>query len=129
VAKAADDNLLTYSSGGIAGAQSNIFSLDGNTAGAAGIAEMLVQSQADEIELLPALPAAWRTGSVRGLCARGGFVVDIAWREGRLESALITSKHGGSTPVRFGDRVITIHLRPKQTTRLREESFHAGEKK
>ncbi|WP_263367551.1 glycoside hydrolase family 95 protein [Edaphobacter bradus] len=129
VAKAADDNLLTYSSGGIAGAQSNIFALDGNTAGTAGIAEMLVQSQADEIELLPALPAAWRTGSVRGLCARGGFVVDIAWRDGRLESALIKSKRGVSTPVRLGDRVITIHLQPKQTTRLREESFHAVEKK
>jgi alpha-L-fucosidase 2 len=124
VAKAAGDNLLTFSSAGIAGADQNIFAVDGNTAGAAGIAEMLLQSQAGYIELLPALPRAWPTGSVRGLCARGGFVVDMAWRDGKLFSAIIRSKHGGSTPVRYADRLTTIHLGAGQSQRLRPDGFH-----
>jgi alpha-L-fucosidase 2 len=123
VAKAADANLLTFSSAGVAGADQNIFSLDGNTAGAAGIAEMLLQSQAGYIELLPALPGAWPNGSVRGLCARGGFVVDIAWRSGKLVSATIRSRHGGSTPVRYADHLTTIHLNPGQSLRLGPDSF------
>jgi alpha-L-fucosidase 2 len=123
VAKAAGDNLLTYSSGGVAGAESDIFAIDGNTAGTAGVAEMLLQSQAGEIELLPALPNAWPTGSVRGLCARGGYVVDITWRNGKLFSASITSRIGGTTPVRYGDLHVTVRLHPGQTTHLHPESF------
>jgi alpha-L-fucosidase 2 len=123
VAKAADDNLLTFSSGGVAGADQNIFAVDGNTAGAAGIAEMLLQSQAGYIELLPALPRAWPNGSLRGLCARGGFVVDVAWRDGKLVSARVQSKHGGSTPVRYADYIITIHLSAGQALHLRPDSF------
>jgi alpha-L-fucosidase 2 len=123
VAKATSDNLLTYSSGGVAGAESDIFAIDGNTAGTAGIAEMLIQSQAGEIELLPALPRAWPTGSVRGLCARGGYVVDIAWRSGRLSSAVITSRLGGTTPVRYGDLQTTVRLSPGQKVQLHPDSF------
>jgi alpha-L-fucosidase 2 len=123
VAKAADDNLLTYSSAGIAGANSNIFSLDGNTAGAAGLAEMLLQSQAGEIEILPALPAAWPNGFIRGLCARGGYVVDIVWRNCRLFAASISGKRGGFTPVRYKDRVIMLRLQPGETIHLRRECF------
>jgi alpha-L-fucosidase 2 len=125
VAKAADDNLLTFSSAGIAGATQNIFALDGNTAGAAGIAEMLLQSQAGEIEFLPALPAAWPSGSVCGLCARGGYVVDIAWERGKLASATVTSRRGGSTPVRYAERTTTIHLRPGQSVQLGPGSFRS----
>jgi alpha-L-fucosidase 2 len=124
VAKAAGDNLLTFSSAGIAGADQNIFAIDGNTAGAAGIAEMLLQSQAGYIELLPALPRAWPTGSVRGLCARGGVVVDMAWSGGKLRTATILNKRGGSTPVRYADRLTTIHLHPGQSQRLHPDSFH-----
>ena len=123
VAKAADANLLTFSSGGVAGAEQNIFAIDGNTAGAAGIAEMLLQSQGSEIELLPALPAAWPAGSVRGLCARGGYVVDIAWNAGKLESATMSSRHGGAPVVRYGDSVVTVHFQPGESRRLRTESF------
>jgi alpha-L-fucosidase 2 len=123
VAKAADANLLTFSSAGVAGADQNIFAVDGNTAGTAGVAEMLLQSQAGYIELLPALPDAWPNGSVRGLCARGGFIVDIAWRDGKLTTATIRSKHGGNTPVRYTGYFTNIHLHAGHSLRLRSESF------
>jgi alpha-L-fucosidase 2 len=123
VAEAADDNLLTYSSGGIAGAEQNIFAIDGNTAGAAGIAEMLLQSQSGEIELLPALPSAWPSGSVRGLCARGGFVVDIAWRSGGLVSTTITSRHGVGALVRYRDGFFVLNVKDGQRVHLQPGNF------
>lgn len=129
VAKAADANLLTFSSAGIAGATQNIFAVDGNTAGTAGIAEMLLQSQSGQIEFLPALPEAWPNGSVRGLCARGGFVVDLIWKNGRLESAEIFSRNGGTAQLRYGDQVMRMHLGRGESRHVRAESFskvHAG---
>ncbi|NYF50707.1 glycoside hydrolase family 95 protein [Tunturiibacter gelidoferens] len=123
IAKAADDNLMTYSSAGVAGADSNIFAIDGNTAGSAGIAEMLLQSQDGEIELLPALPTPWRNGAFRGLCARGGYVVAVKWRDGKLSSATIGARRSGSVPVRYRDRITQIHLQAGQQVRLRPENF------
>ena len=104
-------SLLTVSWG-------NIFCLDGNTAGAVGIAEMLLQSQSGEIELLPALPKAWPDGHISGLRARGGFEVSVCWQNGKLIQAKITSLLGNSLRVRLGSRIEAFKLARGKTLAL-----------
>jgi alpha-L-fucosidase 2 len=123
IGKATEDNLLTYSRGGVAGAAQNIFAIDGNTAGAAGLVEMLLQSQGDFLHLLPALPSAWPDGRVSGLCARGGFQVDMLWRSNRLVSVTISGKQGGTCNVRYGTTVLSIRVEQGRIVRLTEMSF------
>jgi alpha-L-fucosidase 2 len=93
--------------------------IDGNFGITAGIAEMLVQSQAGEIELLPALPTAWPTGKISGLCARGGYEVGVAWKDGKLISATIKNVAGdGKCPVRYGGKVVELELKAGETKSL-----------
>ncbi|SDE90932.1 glycosyl hydrolase family 95 catalytic domain-containing protein [Terriglobus roseus] len=120
---ATGNNLLTFSQGGVAGAEQNIFAIDGNTGGTAAMAEMLMQSQRGEIELLPALPDAWPDGEVRGLCARGGYTVDIAWQNGALIHAAIRSRFPEAIPVRYRDSVKSFNITANETLRLRPTMF------
>jgi alpha-L-fucosidase 2 len=107
-----DTDLLTYSRGGIAGAPQNIFCIDGNMAGAAGIAEMLLQSHGGVIALLPALPPEWPSGAVHGLRARGGFTVDIQWRNGRVTNYDIRSATRRPVTVTMNGQTLSTWSRP-----------------
>jgi alpha-L-fucosidase 2 len=86
------------------------FQIDGNFGGTAGIAEMLLQSHLGEIHLLPALPATWKDGEVKGLKARGNYTVSVNWKNHRLTTALITSVSGGACKIRTAERVIVKEL-------------------
>jgi alpha-L-fucosidase 2 len=84
------------------------FQIDGNFGGAAGIGEMLLQSHTKYIDLLPALPAALPTGEVKGICARGGFVIDIKWMNGKLQTLTVRSKAGMPLLLRYNGIVKNI---------------------
>jgi alpha-L-fucosidase 2 len=95
------------------------FQIDGNFGAAAGMAELLLQSHGQVIDLLPALPPGWPCGAVTGLRARGGVTVDLCWQDGRLTSACLTADHSGSRRVRMpGGTILDIHLKAAEKTRL-----------
>jgi alpha-L-fucosidase 2 len=98
------------------------FQIDGNFGGTAGITEMLLQSHAGEVELLPALPSAWETGHIYGVMARGGFQVSIDWENGRLKKAQILSKLGNPLKLSYQGKVIEMNSTEKGDTYI----FDAG---
>lgn len=129
---------MTVSPAGIAGAPSDIFSFDATEASVAGICDMLLQSHDGYIELLPALPSAWPTGSIKGLCAQGALTVDLNWKDGKATAADIHAAKdrtvnllitGGATPAMTIDGkaitpkvkgdIATIDLKAGQTLNLR----------
>lgn len=87
----------------------NVYQIDGNLGGTAGIAEMLLQSHNGVIQLLPALPKEWDKGSVKGLCARGGVVIDMEWNKGVLTQSYLLAKKSGKIIVQFNGKQISIN--------------------
>jgi alpha-L-fucosidase 2 len=91
------------------------FQIDGNFGAAAAISEMIMQSQNNEINLLPALPKAWNEGAMHGLRARGACTVNIDWTNGELKKATIQSSKGGTYTIRYKELTKTVTLKPNQT--------------
>lgn len=98
------------------------FQIDGNFGGTAGIAEMLLQSHDGTVHLLPALPAAWPNGSVRGLQARGGWIVDITWKAGKVSSYSIQATRDGVLRLRIGEETIERPMKKGESHTVHRES-------
>ncbi len=94
------------------------FQIDGNFGATAAICELLLQSQTNEIRLLPALPSDWPTGSVKGLRARGNFQIDESWSNGKLTSATITAPKGGHARFRYNDSSVELTLKPGESIQV-----------
>ena len=94
------------------------FQIDGNFGGTAGITEMLLQSHAGFIDVLPALPDSWKQGEVRGLCARGGFEVGLKWQQGILQSVVVKSLAGEPCTLNYHGKTLRFGTKKGQTYRL-----------
>ena len=94
------------------------FQIDGNFGGTAGITEMLLQSHMGFIQLLPALPDAWKEGSINGICAKGNFEVSIAWENNQLKEATVTSKAGTPCTIKYGDQTLSFKTQKGQSYKI-----------
>ena len=84
------------------------FQIDGNFGGTAGVTEMLLQSHMGFIQLLPALPNAWKDASISGICAKGNFEVDMIWENNQLKEATVRSGAGGNCVIKYGDKMLSF---------------------
>lgn len=96
------------------------FQIDGNFGGTTGIAEMLLQSDNGQLNILPALPDGWPSGQVHGLCARGGYVVDMSWQGGRLDTLTIRPKFNGQCIVRYQGHTTTLATQAGKVYKLND---------
>ncbi|WP_455584723.1 glycoside hydrolase family 95 protein [Bacteroides sp.] len=94
------------------------FQIDGNFGGTAGITEMLLQSHMGFIQLLPALPDAWKEGSVSGICAKGNFEVSLSWQGNRLKEAVLLSKTGGPCTVKYNGQTLSFKTTKGKSYRI-----------
>ncbi len=95
------------------------FQIDGNFGGTAGICEMLMQCDGETMDLLPALPTAWKDGSIKGLKARGNYSIDLFWQNCKVKSAKITSHHGGKITINYNGRQQVVTFKKGQTKTLK----------
>jgi alpha-L-fucosidase 2 len=91
------------------------FQIDGNFGATAGITEMLLQSHAGEIHLLPALPKAWPKGHIKGIVARGGFEIEMDWNGGQLTKLVVQSRLGNDCHLRLGAQTLTLKTEKGKT--------------
>jgi alpha-L-fucosidase 2 len=102
----------------------NIFQIDANFGATSAIAEMLIQSHMKDkegnyiIHLLPAIPSAWPSGSIKGLRTRGGYEVDMEWKDGEIVAALIKASRGGNFNVRYKDKTLALTLKAGEKHRM-----------
>jgi alpha-L-fucosidase 2 len=122
-----DGKKLNYQGGG--GTYPNLFDahppfqIDGNFGGAAAVIEMLLQSEENEILLLPALPDAWENGKVKGIRARGGFEIEMEWSKNALTKVIISSPLGGITTVKYKSKKQTVSLKPGESKAISLAEF------
>ena len=94
------------------------FQIDGNFGGAAGIVEMIMQSHQGYIQVLPALPDSWQSGSIKGLKARGGFEISMSWNEGKLISLSVLSTAGNKLKIKYGDKMVKKETKAGETYQI-----------
>jgi alpha-L-fucosidase 2 len=95
------------------------FQIDGNFGGSAAVLEMLAQSTDNQIILLPALPDNWTSGYVKGICARGGFELDMRWKDKKVVFLKILSKSAGKTNIKLGDTLIPLVMKKGENREMR----------
>ena len=95
------------------------FQIDGNFGGTAGICEMLMQSDGENIELLPALPEAWNEGSIKGIKARGNYTINLSWKNRKVTRAEITSNKDGALTVKYNGKLKVIKFKKGNTKVLK----------
>ena len=94
------------------------FQIDGNFGGAAGVIEMLMQSDENGVYLLPALPDAWHSGTVDGICARGGFEISMSWENGSLVKVKVISKTGNKCTLHYKGKTVTFDTKESNTYKV-----------